>query len=284
MPVRARSCTTAAKRPPTLPAGSRSAAKAAGPESVLLSAGKLIVGSGSGGGTIIGNGAGSGAFIQTGGTGVFSGGLTVASLFAGAGSFTLSGGTDTISGDTVIADAGVGAYRQSGARRRLPANAPHRQLFTASCGHICAQRRQRRRQGRDRRRGWRDDERRIRFQRRRWQRHACGRERERSEFQDRPGRHGRIERRRRHAQRRQRRRRHGERRLRSRQCLRGRRGLLDDHAVRRQLRVRQQPGRRRRHVGRLRWRLLVGRQDVGAERLRFGGHESAGDFLLVEFT
>ena len=98
----------------------------------LLSAGKLIVGSGSGGGTIIGNGAGSGAFIQTGGTGVFSGGLTVASLFAGAGSFTLSGGTDTISGDTVIADAGVGAYRQSGGTATFAGKLTIANNFTAS--------------------------------------------------------------------------------------------------------------------------------------------------------
>ena len=98
----------------------------------LLSAGKLIVGSGSGGGTIIGNGAGSGAFIQTGGTGVFSGGLTVASLFAGAGSFTLSGGTDTISGDTVIADAGVGAYRQSGGTATFAGTLTIANNFTAS--------------------------------------------------------------------------------------------------------------------------------------------------------
>ena len=132
MPAPARSCTTAARRPPTLPADFNVGGQSGGTGTYLLSSGKLTVGSAGNGDAVIGDGPGSGTFQQTGGTAVFSAGLTVASLFAGSGNFIVSGGTNTISGDTVIADGGVGAYTQSGGTATFDGKLTIANNFTAS--------------------------------------------------------------------------------------------------------------------------------------------------------
>ena len=136
----------------------------------LLSAGKLTVGSAGNGDAVIGDGPGGRS--ADGGTAVFSAGLTVASLFAGSGNFTVSGGTDTISGDTVIADAGVGAYAQSGGRRpstassRSPTTSPPAAPLHSPEAAPSSRARSMSASARH--------ERRIRFQRRRRQRHFAG--------------------------------------------------------------------------------------------------------------